>query len=397
MDGIDAAIVNIESRAGEAAVAVELEAFATTQYPPDVRTALVALIAGTGSARASLGVLRDLCALNFAIGEAFASAATELAGSSIATIDLIGSHGQTVYHLPVDDGASGFARSTLQIGEPAVIAARTGVTCIADFRVADIAAGGQGAPLVSYADCLLLRDAGEDRVALNIGGIANLTVLPAGRGSDGVRAFDIGPGNMLIDQAVAHLTRGRERYDARGSIAAAAEVCAPLLDWLAAHPYFALPSPKTTGREMFGEPYFRDVLAAARGFGADERQIVATVTASAAQTIARAIPQSTKRVIVSGGGASNDTLMADMRSALAKLFPSPPRVSFSGDFGLPADAKEAMAFALLAYQTMLGRPGNVPGATGAARLAVLGKIVPGKNFASLVRTFAASPPANGPG
>jgi anhydro-N-acetylmuramic acid kinase len=390
MDGIDAAIVNIETGVHADDIAVVLEAFETTPYPAEVRTDLSALMASGGNGRMSHAVVRDLCALNFAIGEAFASAALALAGGAAGSIDLIGSHGQTVYHLPDDDGAIGFARSTLQIGEPAVIAERTGVTCVADFRVADIAAGGQGAPLVSYVDYLLLRDAFEDRAALNIGGIANLTVLPASAGLDQVRAFDIGPGNMLIDQAVSHFSDGRARYDERGAIAAGAEVCRPLFGWLASHPFFARRPPKTTGREAFGESYFRAVLEAASGFGATAEQTIATLTACTAQMIADAVPPPIKRVIVSGGGARNDTLMSGLRSALAARTSSPPVVSFSGEFGLPPDAKEAMAFAVLAHRTMLGRPANVPGATGAVRPVVLGKIVPGANFTALVGRMAGS-------
>jgi anhydro-N-acetylmuramic acid kinase len=385
MDGIDAVIVQISPAKSAGGIAVYLEAFASTPYPHDVRSALGALIASDGSAKAPQLAVRDLCALNFSIGDAFASAAIAVAGNKLATVDLIGSHGQTVYHLPDDDGMPGFVRSTLQIGEPAVIAARTGVTCVADFRVADIAAGGQGAPLVSYADFLLLRDTTEDRVALNIGGIANLTVLPAGAELAGISAFDVGPGNVLIDLAVAHFTGGAKRFDERGSIAASAAVCLPLLDWLQNHPFFARGSPKTTGRETFGDAYFKEVLDAARGFGATGDQTIATLTASTAAQIAKSVPASTNRVIASGGGASNDTLMANLRSALAERVPSPPIVSRSDDFGMPADAKEAMAFALLARETILGRPGNAPGATGARRPVVLGKIVPGDNFSELVK------------
>lgn len=384
MDGIDAAIVTIvDKHAGS--VAVELEAFATTPYSADIRSALGALIANDTSARAPHLVVRDLCALNFAIGEAFASAAISIAGDKLASVDLIGSHGQTVYHLPDDDGASGFVRSTLQIGEPAVITARTGITCVADFRVADVAAGGQGAPLVSYADFLLLADAVENRVALNIGGIANLTVLPAGAEVGKVYAFDIGPGNVLIDLAVAHLTGGAKRFDDRGAIAARSAVCLPLLDWLNSHQYFARSSPKTTGRETFGEAYFEEVLDAARGFGANGDQVIASLTASTAAQIAKSVPASVDRVIVSGGGASNDMLMALLRSAFAERSPSPPIVSLADEFGMPADAKEAMAFAMLARETILGRPGNVPGATGARRPAILGKIVPGGKFPGLLK------------
>ena len=384
MDGIDAAIVTIEAGPDPDAITVALEAFETTPYPPDVRRALVELVAGEGPRGQPRSIVRDLCALNFAIGDAFASAALALAGGGIASVDLIGSHGQTVYHLPDDDHASGFTRSTLQIGEAAVIAARTGVTCVADFRSADIAAGGFGAPLVPFADYLLLRDASESRAALNVGGIANLTLLPAASGLDKVVAFDIGPGNMLIDQAASHFSGGRVRYDDHGAIAARAGVCRPLLDWMLSHPYYARPSPKTTGREAFGATYFQSVLEAARACGADPDATIATITACAATVIAAAVPASVERVIVSGGGAHNATLMTRLRTALAARSSSPPIVSTSREFGIPPDAKEAIAFAVLARQTMLGRPGNVPSATGARRAAVLGTIAPGANFHALV-------------
>jgi anhydro-N-acetylmuramic acid kinase len=390
MDGIDAAIINIDAGADPESISVELEAFAVTPYPADVRTALMELVAGDGPRRQPKAVVRDLCALNFAIGDAFASAATALAGDGIASIDLIGSHGQTVYHLPDDDGADGYTRSTLQIGEPALIAARTGITCVADFRVADVAAGGYGAPLVPFADHLLLRDPKEERAALNIGGIANLSVLPASAGVEKIAAFDIGPGNMLIDQAAAHFSGGRARYDDGGAIAARAVVCGPLFDWLASHPYYARPSPKTTGREEFGAAYFQSVLEAARRFGAGPDETIATITACAAMIIAAAVPASVERVIVSGGGAHNATLMAELRSALATRFSSSPVVSPSSEFGIPPDAKEAIAFAVLARQTVLGRAGNVPSATGALRPAVLGKIVPGTNFNILMGAAAAA-------
>lgn len=392
MDGIDAAIVDIDGGPDPDSITVALEAFEIAPYPADVRMALTALVAGDGPRRQPKSVVRDLCALNFAIGDAFASAAISLAGGGIASIDLIGSHGQTVYHLPDDDAAPGFERSTLQIGEPAVIAARTGITCVADFRVADIAAGGYGAPLVPFADYLLLRDSNETRAALNVGGIANLTVLPAASGPESVIAFDIGPGNMLIDQAAAHFSGGRARYDDGGAIAARAGVCRPLLDWLASHPYFARPSPKTTGREEFGAAYFASVLEAARGFGAGPDETIATITACTAMMIAAAVPAPVERVIVSGGGARNATLMTGLRTALAVRFSAPPIVSLSGEFGIPPDAKEAIAFAVLARQTILGRPGNVPSATGALRPAVLGKIAPGTNFNALLGGAADAAP-----
>jgi anhydro-N-acetylmuramic acid kinase len=388
MDGIDVAIVEIESAPGAAARPRKLKEFATIPYPPDVRLSLLAALAHSGAPKSPYAAARDICALNFALGEAFASAASVVGGSPLRGVDVIGSHGQTIYHLPDDDGAPGFTASTLQLGEPAVIAARTGVTCVADFRVSDMAAGGQGAPLVPYLDFVMLRDQTETRVALNIGGIANLTLLPVGCALDAVTAFDIGPGNMLIDLAVDHHTQGRQGYDRDGLIASAASPDPALLAWLSEHPYFSRAAPKTTGREMFGPEYFTSVLARAATLGCSVEVTIATLTASAALSIASAIPSGVSRIVTSGGGARNPTLLAHLRDALGLRFATPPILDRSDDFGLPADAKEAMAFALLAVECLRGRSANVPAATGARGPAVLGKIVPGENYGSLMRDIA---------
>jgi anhydro-N-acetylmuramic acid kinase len=384
MDGIDVAIVEIESVRSTDEIGMRLVAFQTVPYPADVRDALAAILTAGNPARPPLATVRDVCALNFAVGEAFAAAAVALAGSTISAIDVIGSHGQTIYHLPDDDGSPNYRKSTFQIGEPALIAARTGVTCVADFRVADIAAGGQGAPLVSYLDYLMLRDVVENRVALNIGGIANLTILPAARGPADVMAFDVGPGNLLIDAAVAHYSQGRQRFDDRGAIAAATAISVPLYEWLAGHPYYSRALPKTTGRETFGSAYFATVLEKAREVGATGDVTIATLTACAANAIADAVPSNVRRVICSGGGAHNQTTIALLRAALGSKHVAPPELTMSDAFGLPIDAKEAMAFALLATATVRGLPGNLPSATGAGRPAVLGKIVPGDNFRALM-------------
>jgi anhydro-N-acetylmuramic acid kinase len=388
MDGIDVAIVEIPSAAAAGGQPLTLKEFATVPYPPRLRSSLLAALAPDGTPKSAYAAARDLCALNFALGEAFASAAYAVGGSPPRGVDVIGSHGQTIYHLPDDDGAPGFTASTLQLGEPAVIAARTGVTCVADFRVSDMAAGGHGAPLVPYLDFVALRDGAETRVALNIGGIANLTLLPAGCTLDAVTAFDIGPGNMLIDLAVAHHTQGRQTYDRDGLIASGASPDPSLLAWLGEHPFFSRPAPKTTGREMFGPEYFSSVLARAAASGCSAQTMIASLTASAAHSIARATPAGTHRIVVSGGGANNAALLTFLRDALAARFPTPPLVSRSDDFGLPADAKEAMAFALFAVECLRGRSANVPAATGARRPAVLGKIVPGENYASLLKAVA---------
>ena len=388
MDGIDVAIVEVASASGTSSSPLILREFATVPYPPRVRSSLLAALAPDGAPKAPYAAARDLCALNFSLGDAFASAACSVGGPALRAVDVIGSHGQTVYHLPDDDGAPGFAASTLQLGEPAIIAARTGVTCVADFRVGDMAAGGHGAPLVPYLDFIALRDGAETRAALNIGGIANLTLLPAGCTIDDVTAFDIGPGNMLIDLAVSHLTQGRQAYDRDGMIASSAPPHPAMLAWLGDHPFFSRPAPKTTGRETFGPQYFASALSRAAELGCSTRALIASLTAAAANTIARAVPAGTQRIIVSGGGARNPTLLAHLRDALAARFPAPPFLSRSDDFGLPADAKEAMAFSLMAVECLRGRSANVPAATGARRRCVLGKIVPGENYASLLQAIA---------
>ncbi len=385
MDAIDVAIVEVAAVRSPGIRTLVVKKFAAIPYPPAVRASLLAALDPNGRARSTYAASRDLCALNFALGEAFAAAALSVGGAEMRGVDIIGSHGQTIYHLPDDDGFPGFAPSTLQFGEPAIIAARTGVTCVADFRVGDMALGGSGAPLVPFLDFSMLRDAAESRVALNIGGIANLTLLPAGCTMDEVTAFDVGPGNMLIDLAVSHFTHGRELFDRDGAAAASAPVDPALLAWLLEHPYYQRAAPKTTGREMFGPAYLDLVLARAAELGCGAESVIATLTALSAHAIARAVPEKTQRIVVSGGGAHNPSLMSRLRNVLSKRFAPPPLVSTSDEFGMPVDAKEAMAFALLAVECVQGRPNNVRSATGAAKATVLGKIVPGENYISLMK------------
>ena len=389
MDGIDVAVIEMADRHSSEGRRFELKEFATVAYAPAVRDALLAALDPFGAPRPAYAAARAFAALNFIVGEAFAAAAATVGGSPLRGVDLIGSHGQTIYHLPDDDGLPGFAVSTLQVGEPAVIAARTGVTCVAGFRAADMAAGGHGAPLAPYLDFVALRDQFESRAALNIGGIANLTLLPAGCSAEDVTAFDIGPGNMLIDLAAAQLTGGRHTFDLDGRMAASAAVDETLLAWLRGHPYFQRAAPKTTGREMFGPAYCRAVLERAAELGCSAETTIATITASAARSIAQAVPHETRRIIVSGGGARNPTLMSLLRHALAARPVPAPAISLADEFGLPADAKEAMLFALLAVECMSGAHGNIPRATGARRPVVLGMIAPGENYRDLLREFAA--------
>jgi anhydro-N-acetylmuramic acid kinase len=373
MDGIDAAAVEIE------ASGVRLLEYSSTPYAASLREAL----------ERSDGVAEGNCAaqissLNFEVGEAFAQAALRLV-QRVPGVVLIGSHGQTIFHEPKPDASSGRVPSTLQIGQPEVIAQRTGVTTIADFRVADVAAGGEGAPLVPFVDFKLLASRHECRVALNVGGIANITILPADAASSEVRAFDTGPGNMLIDRAVRALYPQEGGFDRGGRIAASGSVSAELLTWLLSDPYFRMPPPKTTGRERFGDRFFEQVLKRARDVGCSDADVVATLTHLTARTVADCIPPECAVLVVSGGGAHNRTLLRALERSLrergigAQTLPST-------QFGLDVDAKEAIAFALLAYETLYGRQNTLPAVTGARTAVVMGKIVPGANFAALMRS-----------
>jgi anhydro-N-acetylmuramic acid kinase len=327
------------------------------------------------------GTVAEICELNFFLGELFAEAALlaiRKAKLTTRQIAAIGSHGQTIHHLP-----NARTPSTLQIGEAAVIAERTGITTVADFRVRDMAAGGQGAPLVPFADWVLFTDGTRPRIIQNIGGIGNLTFLrPAARLSD-VLAFDTGPGNMVIDGLVGTLTKGRQTFDRDGRWAARGRVCEPWLRELSRHPFLRRSPPKTTGREEFGEFFVERLLRDARRRRLTEEDTVATVTALTATSIAdsyrrfvlpklRARERERLQIILGGGGAKNPVL----RSMLQELLGT-TEIFTHQDFGIANEAKEALAFAIMADQTMRGRPSNVPGATGARRPVVLGKIVPG--------------------
>ncbi|MCX5656034.1 MAG: anhydro-N-acetylmuramic acid kinase [Planctomycetota bacterium] len=367
-DGVDAAIVDIGPRG------VKLLAFETFPHPPALRRLIFALF---DPAKARID---DLCHLNFVLGEAFASAVIRLArrsGIALASINLVGSHGQTVYHIPEGrrEGRK-VVRSTLQIGEPSVIAERTGIATVADFRPRDVAAGGEGAPLVPFADYILFRDARRTRAVQNIGGIANVTYLPAGGGAGDVIAFDTGPGNMMIDRVAWHATRGKAGYDKDGRLAARGRVDERLLGELMRHPYLRRRPPKSTGRETFGVQMTDALWRRARRRGLSPCDILATVTALTARSIAEAyrrfLPAMPGEVILCGGGADNPTLLAMLRRELL-----PARVAPMDEFGLDPRAKEAVSFAILAYATAEGIPNNVPSATGARRAVVLGKVVPG--------------------
>jgi len=368
-DGIDVAIVDL-GRAGPVVLAFE-----TVAYAPALRRAIFDAFAPP------TGAVDLICHLNFAIGEAFAAALVRTArraGIPLASIDLVGSHGQTVHHLPRPVRRAGVrTASTLQIGEPSVMAERTGITTVADFRPRDIAAGGQGAPLVPYADFVLYRSARKSRAVQNIGGIANVTYLPAGADVGDVLAFDTGPGNMIMDRLVTAITAGRLGYDRGGRMARAGQVHAGLLAELMRHPYLRRRPPKTTGREEFGWAFADALRERAAKLRLRDQDLVATATAFTAESIAAAYRRflggRVDEVILCGGGARNPTLVEMIRRRVA-----PATVMTTDDLGLNADAKEAVSFAILARETVRGMANNVPSATGAKRAAVLGKIVLGR-------------------
>lgn len=319
--------------------------------------------------------LDEITELNVILGEAFAGALEHVVREEgIDSLDLVASHGQTIYHL----ASPGRPRATLQMGEAAVIAARIGVTVAADFRVADIAVGGEGAPLVPFFDALFF---GHDRTRAvqNIGGIANVTFLAPDRQP---LAFDTGPGNTLLNAAARTLFG--EPYDRDGQHALAGRADESLLTSLLAYPYFRQTPPKSTGRETFGDAFAARVVDEGIARGNAREDIMATLTALTAESIACAYrdfgPPDIQEVILSGGGARNQALVAAIRYRL----PGVPLRSHD-KLGIPGNAKEAVAFALLGHETLVGRPGNLPPCTGASRTVVLGKIVPGDNYASLMR------------
>ncbi len=363
-DGIEAVVTRLEG--APPALRWELLAHRHVPYAPELRAEVFACFRPESSS------VDRLCALNFALGRAFGEAALDViaaAGLTPAQVGLIGSHGQTLWHIP--DGPQA---STLQLGEPAVIAEVTGLPVVSNFRTRDMAVGGQGAPLASYPDTILFRHDTLTRAVQNIGGIGNVTYLPPD--TVGALGFDTGPGNMLMDDAVQRITGGAETYDRDGVRGARGSVHAGLLDELMAEPYLRLPPPKTTGRELFGAPYGAQVWARADALGLPADDRVATLTAFTARSIAQAyrdfLPTLPDEVYVCGGGAHNPTLMEMLQVELPGS-----RVRPIDALGLPSEAKEAQFFAVLAYETLNHRPGNLPAATGARRPVILGQHTPG--------------------
>jgi anhydro-N-acetylmuramic acid kinase len=368
-DGVDVAVVDVTGWR------VRLAAFETVAYRPALRRAVLDLC------RPESARLEEICHYDHVLGEVFADAVIRLCeqtGISLGSIDLIGSHGQTIFHHPQGGRYGGrTVRSTLQIGEPCVIAQRTGITTVADFRPRDMAAGGQGAPLVPYADYVLFRSGRLSRAVQNIGGIANVTFLPRVCALEDVVAFDTGPGNMVIDGAMQLLTNGRRHCDRDGRLAAKGRVDEVLLKEMLRHPFLRRRPPKSTGREQFGQEYCESFCRSAKERGLSDEDTVATATAFTAASIARAyhklLPEMPDEMILAGGGAHNRTLVRMLRDRLGDI-----RIRTTDAFGIGVDAREAVAFALLAVATIRGVASNVPSATGAEEPVILGKIVPGR-------------------
>jgi anhydro-N-acetylmuramic acid kinase len=360
LDGISAAVARFTDST-DGRIDAELLAYTSRSYTPAQRTRLSAALGG--------GTPAEYCRLNFDLGDWLADAAIEVmaeAGIARDDISAIASHGQTIWHEP--------GHSTWQTGESAVIAERTGIDVVSDFRVRDVAAGGQGAPLVSTADAMLFSSGSEWRGLQNLGGIGNVTIVPPHGKIEGVRAFDTGPGVGVID-GVTHALRPDLAYDVDGKLAKAGRPNMRLVKDLLAAPYFASAPPKSTGRELFTTDYVMKLIARARADGGSDEDIIATAVQLTAESIGdayrRFIPEPIREVLASGGGAKNPVLFAAIEKAAA-----PIRVRHFDEVFFDDEAKEAVAFALLGYLYVTNRPGNVPTATGARGQRILGKLTP---------------------
>lgn len=367
LDGIDAALVRI--RPSGASYRIDLLNFVTVPFSELLATRLRAALPPNA------GTVEDVAQLHHALGEAFAEAA--LLAAADTPLDYVASHGQTIWH-------DGDAHVTLQIADPFLIREKIEATVCYDFRSADCAAGGHGAPLVPYVDALLLGSAEEDRVAINIGGIANLTFIPRSCAPSDVIAFDSGPGNMLSDAFVRERSKGAMSYDRGGELALHGHVDPEALQRMLADAYFAQAAPKTTGRERFGAQFLREHAAYLdRLSDEDGAATLAALTATTLADAVRSVASPGARVLLSGGGAHNAAIVAGLQERLAGY-----HVERSDAMKIPADAKEAVAFALLGYETLRERGANVPRVTGASRSVVLGGIAP-YDLGSLLRKVEA--------
>jgi anhydro-N-acetylmuramic acid kinase len=379
-DGVDVAVCRISpARVQGKTPVVKLLGHVGVAYPKAVRAAVL------GAMDANAISVAELARLNWRLGEVYAEAVEKAQARVGVKIGLVGCHGQTVYHQGTAERYLGKAlRATWQMGEAAVIAERLRVPVVSDFRPSDVAAGGQGAPLVPMLDYCMFRSTKTSRVLQNLGGIGNLTAIPAGAGVDGVMAFDTGPGNMVIDACMRRLYE--REFDKGGAVARMGKVLQDVVEKILKEGYFSAPPPKSCGREQFGEAFVSRFIAMCRKVGGRpdrDEDVVATATALTAASIVdayrrfvwghvgQAAPLSPVEFVVAGGGAKNDVLMGMLREGLERL---KVKVRLMEELGVPAQAKEAVAFALMAWLSWNGLPGNVPAATGARRAVVLGKI-----------------------
>ena len=374
-DGIDVALVRIAAPRNprDRFPRLRLLAHVAVPYPAAVRKSILQMM------NADAASVADMSRLNWRLGQLYAGAVKLALKKHPVRLDLIGCHGQTIYHQAAARKFLGAqVACTWQMGEASVITAELGVPVVSDFRPADLALGGQGAPLVPLLDYVAFHHPTRNRVLQNLGGIANLTVIPAGASPDAIFAFDTGPANMVIDAVMAECFS--KKYDAQGAMAKRGRVLESVVARELQGRFFKAPPPKSAGREQFGREFVARFLADCRKQSNRPEDVVATATALTARSIGRAwkdfitpaLGDATTDYIVAGGGARNRTLMEMIRRELEPL--GKISIKTSDEFGIPAAVKEAMAFALIAYQTWHGQPGNLPPATGARRAAVLGKI-----------------------
>lgn len=376
-DGVDVALCEINGQPGS--MQASIIAGETYPYDGSLRQRILDNCDRTHSS------VEQIAQLNVDLADTFADAIIDFAQQhtvALTEIDLIASHGQTLWHNVLPDGRVG---ATFQIGEAAVLAERTGITTINNMRAQDVAAGGQGAPLTGYVDWLLLRHPHHWRAVQNIGGMGNVTFLPplSDTRSEPI-AFDTGPGNALLDVAVSHFTNGAQTYDRNGQLAQRGRVHEEWLEQLLQHPYYQRGYPKTTGRELFGTEAALGLIDEAQTLGLDRHEVIATLTALTATNIAdayqRFAPAAVREVILGGGGHRNPVMVGLIKGLLA-----PAHVLTHEDLGISSDFKEALVFAVLAHETWHGRPGTLPSLTGARHAALLGQITPGRNFEALLR------------
>lgn len=375
VDGIDAALVNISET--DDGISVKIIDFISLPYQKNFKDKIFKA-ADTEKSR-----VQDIAELNIELADKFVEAVFELlknSSYSIRDIDLIASHGQTIYHNVENQDKI----STLQIGAGAVIAQKTGITTVYNFRMRDLAAEGEGAPLIPYVDHLLYTSQSKNRVLQNIGGIANFTYLPAGANFKEILGSDNGPGNMLIDYAVKILTDNQFDYDQDGKMAARGKIADKLLTYMLEHPFIQRDIPKSSGRRDFGENYARKIIKKGKNLGLKVNDIIATVTAFTAEAIVDSyqsfLNSQLDEIIISGGGSYNKFLVDKIKDLSRKNISKNIRVLTLEDISQSSEAKEAAAFAVLGYQTLMGRKNNVPAATGAREAVVLGDIVPGDDF-----------------